>query len=465
MNSIVRSGVVVGFAVFVFGSVGSNAQPAPAAKDDSALLVEGDPIVKNWVVPEYPSELLAAKIQGDVVVHMIVDENGSPSKLQVAKTTDARFNDAVLKAFAACTFTPAVEQGKAIAAGVRMSWHFGLPYHPSKQMPPQESYPKMLPKTPAMAETTASADYPESLVNRRLDGEVLFQLEVGADGAVVDPRILAVSHPDFVRPALDAVRQWKFKPALQGDLPVKDAKRVPFSFTYQGPEPTEKKTQLEMNEMELDPSTAGTFTVAPVIAAIADPVFPSELLKSNESGDAEVTFTVGIQGLPEDVVLKSATYPACGASLVAAVEATAFTPAMSRGQAVRVKFLRKHHFAPPAEVAQPGESGEMRILRTLRAGETILGAKGLDAKLRPVWRAAPAYPSALRATRPSGTASIEFIIDKEGRVRAPRIVSATQEEFGWAAATALAQWVFEPLTRGGLPTDVRVQVPFNFSPP
>jgi len=41
-------------------------------------------------------------------------------------------------------------------------------------------------------------------------------------------------------------------------------------------------------------------------------------------------------------------------------------------------------------------------------------------------------------------------------------LEATQAEFGWAAATALNQWVFNPLTRGGKPADVRVQVPFDF---
>ena len=72
---------------------------------------------------------------------------------------------------------------------------------------------------------------------------------------------------------------------------------------------------------------------------------------------------------------------------------------------------------------------------------------------------------ALRAEGPTGSAEIEFIIDREGRARLPRIVSASREEFGWAAATAIAQWVFDPPKKNGQPVDTRVRIPVSFTPP
>ena len=47
----------------------------------------------------------------------------------------------------------------------------------------------------------------------------------------------------------------------------------------------------------------------------------------------------------------------------------------------------------------------------------------------------------------------------------PRIVTATQPEFGWAAATAITQWVFKAPYRGGEPVDVKVRIPFRFVAP
>jgi hypothetical protein len=47
----------------------------------------------------------------------------------------------------------------------------------------------------------------------------------------------------------------------------------------------------------------------------------------------------------------------------------------------------------------------------------------------------------------------------------PRIVTATQPEFGWSAATAITQWVFKAPHRGGEPVDVKVRIPFRFVAP
>jgi TonB family protein len=76
------------------------------------------------------------------------------------------------------------------------------------------------------------------------------------------------------------------------------------------------------------------------------------------------------------------------------------------------------------------------------------------------------YPTALKKNgRPSGQAVIEFVIDRDGRARLPRIVSASDEQFGWAAATAVSQWVFDMPRRNGQPVDVRVKIPFQFKVP
>jgi TonB family protein len=94
-----------------------------------------------------------------------------------------------------------------------------------------------------------------------------------------------------------------------------------------------------------------------------------------------------------------------------------------------------------------------------------MGSKGLDGPLSPVHQIAPFYPAALLGEKPGGNAVIAFVIDREGRCRLARIVSATREEFGWAAATAIERWVFNPPKRNGQPTDVRVSLPVNFSAP
>lgn len=178
---------------------------------------------------------------------------------------------------------------------------------------------------------------------------------------------------------------------------------------------------------------------------------------AGETGDAEVKFVVGEDGGTRFVDLLSASGPEFGAALVAAVESWRFRPAAKGGERVAVTMSVRHHFALKA-------SGEdRRLAAALKDG--IPTAKGLDRPLVPRWRVPPGYPAALRIEQPAGTADIEFIIDRTGRARLAQATAATNEAFGWAAATAISQWLFDPPMRNGQPVDVRVSIPVNFSPP
>ena len=61
-------------------------------------------------------------------------------------------------------------------------------------------------------------------------------------------------------------------------------------------------------------------------------------------------------------------------------------------------------------------------------------------------------------------ALIEFIVDREGHAQLPRIVSSSDADFGWAAATAVARWQYSAPTRKGKNADVFVRVPIEFVP-
>ena len=73
----------------------------------------------------------------------------------------------------------------------------------------------------------------------------------------------------------------------------------------------------------------------------------------------------------------------------------------------------------------------------------------------------PTYPPALWASEAEGTATIEFEVNREGKVLATRVVSATRPEFGEAARVAAADWLFSADPEG--PEVRRVQVPFPFA--
>src|SRR5438105_3973211 len=64
------------------------------------------------------------------------------------------------------------------------------------------------------------AAYPENLSKTQKQGNVLLVGRIDARGRITDLHAVATSHRDFVTPAIEAVRQWEFKPATRDGKPI-----------------------------------------------------------------------------------------------------------------------------------------------------------------------------------------------------------------------------------------------------
>ena len=96
--------------------------------------------------------------------------------------------------------------------------------------------------------------------------------------------------------------------------------------------------------------------------------------------------------------------------------------------------------------------------------ERILKGRDLDHRLKPVITHSPCFPRGdLKVDE--GDAVVEFLVDEEGRVCVPRVVSASDPAFGYAAVQAVSTWRFEPPVSKGKPGVARVSVPFEFKRP
>ncbi len=73
--------------------------------------------------------------------------------------------------------------------------------------------------------------HPRDLLKAKVEGQVVLLFVVDEQGRVEDPRVENSSRPEFERPALDAVRKWKFKPGTKEGAPVKTYIRQPIRFS------------------------------------------------------------------------------------------------------------------------------------------------------------------------------------------------------------------------------------------
>jgi protein TonB len=72
--------------------------------------------------------------------------------------------------------------------------------------------------------------YPVEMRGKKVEGLVSLIFIVDATGKVTNPRVEKSSHPAFERPALDAIRQWRFEPGLRSGVRVGCKMRVSIRF-------------------------------------------------------------------------------------------------------------------------------------------------------------------------------------------------------------------------------------------
>lgn len=76
--------------------------------------------------------------------------------------------------------------------------------------------------------------YPSELRKARVEGVVTLVFVVGTDGTVEDPRVESASRPEFEKPALEAIRKWRFKPGMKEGEAVRTYLRLPIRFRVSG---------------------------------------------------------------------------------------------------------------------------------------------------------------------------------------------------------------------------------------
>lgn len=72
--------------------------------------------------------------------------------------------------------------------------------------------------------------YPDTLKRERVSGVVAVSIVINEKGQIINSSISKSSHSEFEKPALDAVKTWKFKPGKKDGNPVKVRVTVPLRF-------------------------------------------------------------------------------------------------------------------------------------------------------------------------------------------------------------------------------------------
>lgn len=152
---------------------------------------------------EYPAAAKDKKIEGQVVLAVSLNEEGTVSDVQVI-SGPPELVPAAVEAVKQWKAKPYVVDGKAIPLKIKLPLDFHLsPGNGRPLLSSNEAVPRIL--------KTARPEYPALARESHTQGEVVVHALVGIDGTVKEVQV--ISGPPVLRDAaVKAVKQWVYKP-------------------------------------------------------------------------------------------------------------------------------------------------------------------------------------------------------------------------------------------------------------
>ena len=228
-------------------------QQAPPASASNPVRVHFSGRVENaklihMVQPAYPQEAKEALISGTVVLHAVIAQDGSVQQLEYVSGPE-ELKQAALDAVGQWKYQPTMLNGEPVAVNTTINVVFTLDKSSADQPPSAAQADQQAPATKAalaphpmrirvggsVQQTSlirqVPPHYPPVAKTAHVSGTVILHIIVSTDGSV--EQVDFVSGPLLLRQAaVDAVKQWKYRPTLLNGQPVEVDTTVQVVFTH-----------------------------------------------------------------------------------------------------------------------------------------------------------------------------------------------------------------------------------------
>lgn len=175
------------------------------------------PFVVAKTAPAYTEEARLAKLEGSVLLSLVVAADGKPRDIQVARSLGLGLDESAIENIRTWQFKPGTKNGSAVDVLVNEEVFFRpartlWDWHAVRVVfqPPAGATPPVLIKT----KFPATVDEGEN-------ASVTIGFDIGPKGVPADLRVVKSSDPKWDAEVLRAVRQgWRFRPSIVNDKPV-----------------------------------------------------------------------------------------------------------------------------------------------------------------------------------------------------------------------------------------------------
>ena len=179
--------------------------------------------------------------------------------------------------------------------------------------------------------------YPPDAKANRIQGAVVIEVIIGKDGAIQN--INSVTGPEILQQsALDAIRQWIYKPYVLNGQPVEVQSTITINYNL-GPIDDQNE-----EDAAIKPRKIGDSVSAPLLIYAVQPEYSEQAKKDKISGNVLVHLWVDEQGIPAHVQVVRGIGSGLDEKAVEAVKQYRFNPAMEDGRPLLVELNLEVNF-------------------------------------------------------------------------------------------------------------------------
>ena len=333
-------------------------------------------------------------LDGVVKLSALVDENGVPRDIQTLQSDDARLSDFAAALIAEQRFKPGAYNNSpaAVAIAVIAALHtcalstkkkfaeentsLTLRSHPFLGVavlappsapptpPPPASTPAPTDRSGPSPDSTSGtckiganisapvvlhsveAEFSDEARRAGYQGVCVISLIVDAEGNPQNIRVVRALGMGLDENAIEAIRQYKFKPALKdGTTPVPVMITIEVAFRlYHGKKPGgPASVPIDAPRFDTVPANVSP----PILANYVKPKYSHYGQKNRISGECVIDLTVDIEGIPQNVHVVTSLEPSLDENAVEAVKKWRYAPAMINGIPTRFESTVKIKFVLP----------------------------------------------------------------------------------------------------------------------
>lgn len=245
--------LVFALSLLVTLSSAASSQAIPTRVRASEKFMQG--LLMTKVSPDYPSLARDARIQGSVILTVHINKSGDVESVQLF-SGHPMLAPAAIDAVKQWKYKPYLLNGEPIAVETRVTVNFMLAdkppegtvgsvpgsipegeqggIAPSTADPVHPAVPQRVRISSGVAQglliTKIPPQYPQNAKDQRIQGLVVMRAIIDKEGDVANIELIS-GHPLLAPPAIDAVKQWKYKPYLLNQTPVEVETQVQLTFT------------------------------------------------------------------------------------------------------------------------------------------------------------------------------------------------------------------------------------------